>query len=183
MIKFPKEIVNRKLQYDNIQKIKLQMNYFSSKHCVNNVFLQSFSDPYFLSWMFSPNAVTYRPAKLRIRTLFRGASRGAATSKIERFVTIVNGFQPLTIITKRSILDAAAALDPPLLFTQSNVKWKAKNSELYNIHWKMFKIINSIFHSFILLLCFCFVFYFLFVFCFAVREWRGYIRKPFDTVD
>ena len=27
---------------------------------------------------------------------------------------IVNGFQPLTIITKRSILDAAAALDPPL---------------------------------------------------------------------
>ena len=33
---------------------------------------------------------------------------------MERFVIIVNGFQPLTIITKRSILDAAAALDPPL---------------------------------------------------------------------
>ena len=27
---------------------------------------------------------------------------------------IVNGFQPLTIIEKRSILDVAAALDPPL---------------------------------------------------------------------
>ena len=27
---------------------------------------------------------------------------------------IVNGFQPLTIITKHSILDIAAALDPPL---------------------------------------------------------------------
>ena len=27
---------------------------------------------------------------------------------------IVNGFQPLTIITKSSILDVAAALDPPL---------------------------------------------------------------------
>ena len=27
---------------------------------------------------------------------------------------IVNGFQPLTIITKRSILDVAAVLDPPL---------------------------------------------------------------------
>ena len=27
---------------------------------------------------------------------------------------IVNGIQPLTIITKRSILDVAAALDPPL---------------------------------------------------------------------
>ena len=34
---------------------------------------------------------------------------------MERFVIIVNGFQPLTIITKRSILDVAAALDPPLV--------------------------------------------------------------------
>ena len=38
----------------------------------------------------------------------------AATSKMECFVIIVNGFQPLTIITKHSILDVAAALDPPL---------------------------------------------------------------------
>ena len=43
----------------------------------------------------------------------RDGSRTAATSKMERFV-IVNGFQPLTIITKRSILDVAAVLDPPL---------------------------------------------------------------------
>ena len=47
--------------------------------------------------------------------LTRGGSRTAATSKMERFVIIVNGFQPLTIITKRSILDVAAVLDPPLL--------------------------------------------------------------------
>ena len=47
--------------------------------------------------------------------IFRGGSRAAATSKMERFVIIVNGFQPLTIITKRSILDVAAALDPPLI--------------------------------------------------------------------
>ena len=46
--------------------------------------------------------------------LISGRSRAAATSKMERFVIIVNGFQPLTIITKRSILDVAAALDPPL---------------------------------------------------------------------
>ena len=39
----------------------------------------------------------------------------AETSKMERFVIIVNGFQSLTIITKRSILDVAAALDPPLM--------------------------------------------------------------------
>ena len=44
----------------------------------------------------------------------RGGSRTAATSKMECFVIIVNGFQPLTIITKHSILDVAAVLDPPL---------------------------------------------------------------------
>ena len=35
----------------------------------------------------------------------RGGSRALATSKMERFVIIVNSFQLLTIITKRSILD------------------------------------------------------------------------------
>ena len=35
----------------------------------------------------------------------------AATSKMERFVIIVNGWKSLTIITKRSILDVAAGLD------------------------------------------------------------------------
>ena len=44
----------------------------------------------------------------------RGGSQAAATSKMERFVIIVNGWKPLTIITKRSILNVAAALDPPL---------------------------------------------------------------------
>ena len=48
--------------------------------------------------------------------MFRGGSKAAATSKMERFVIIVNGWKPLTIITKRSILDVAAALDPPLMF-------------------------------------------------------------------
>ena len=45
---------------------------------------------------------------------FRGGSKTAAKSKMERFVIIVNGFQPLTIITKHSILDVAAVLDRPL---------------------------------------------------------------------
>ena len=40
--------------------------------------------------------------------------RAAATFKIERFVILVNDCKPLTIITKCSILDVAAALDPPL---------------------------------------------------------------------
>ena len=47
--------------------------------------------------------------------MLRGGSRTTAASKMERFVIIVNGFQPLTIITKRSILDVAAALDLPLM--------------------------------------------------------------------
>ena len=48
-------------------------------------------------------------------TLFhRGGSRTAATSKMKHFVIMVNGFQPLTIITKISILEVAAVLDPPL---------------------------------------------------------------------
>ena len=53
-------------------------------------------------------------AALSLYRDLRGGSRNAATSKMERFVIIVNGFQPLTIITKRSILDVAAVLDPPL---------------------------------------------------------------------
>ena len=60
-------------------------------------------------------------------TYFRGGSRTTATSKMERFVIIVNGFQPLTIITKRSILYVAAVLDPPL-YLDVNGKYKGRNS-------------------------------------------------------
>ena len=54
--------------------------------------------------------------------LLRGGSRAAATSKMERFVIIVNGWNPLTIITKRSILDVAAALDPALLLIDKSYR-------------------------------------------------------------
>ena len=49
-------------------------------------------------------------------TIFRGGSGAAATSKMEHFVIIVKGFQPVTIATKLSILDVAAILDTPLIF-------------------------------------------------------------------
>ena len=55
------------------------------------------------------------PDKLLIEKVPRGGSKAAATSKMECFVTIVNGWKPLTIITRHSILDVAAALDPPLV--------------------------------------------------------------------
>ena len=45
----------------------------------------------------------------------RGESRAAATSMMERFVIIINGWKQLTIITKCSISDVAAALDPSLM--------------------------------------------------------------------
>ena len=44
----------------------------------------------------------------------RGGSRTAETSKMELFVIIVNGWKPLTNITKCSILDVAAVQDPLL---------------------------------------------------------------------
>ena len=52
---------------------------------------------------------------LTMTIIIRGGSRTAATSKMECFVIIVNGWKPLTIITKHSILDVAAVLDPPLI--------------------------------------------------------------------
>ena len=51
--------------------------------------------------------------------MLRGGSRTAATSKRELFLIIVDCFQPLTIIIKRSILDVAAALDPPLMLVNN----------------------------------------------------------------
>ena len=44
----------------------------------------------------------------------RGGCRIDATSKMEHFKIIVNGWKALTVITKRFILDAAEALDTPL---------------------------------------------------------------------
>ena len=64
-----------------------------------------------LSWEFEKMSVKWFGI---VSSLSRGRSRTAATSKMKRFVIIVNGFQPLTIITKRPILDAAAVLDPPV---------------------------------------------------------------------
>ena len=59
-------------------------------------------------------------SELKMPETSKGGSRAPATSKMERFVIINNGFQPLTIITKCSIVHVAAALDPPLT-TADNV--------------------------------------------------------------
>ena len=63
--------------------------------------------------------VDYILKVLVISTTYRRGSRTAAISKMERFVIIVNGCKPLTIITKHSILDVAAALDALLIYVGS----------------------------------------------------------------
>ena len=52
-----------------------------------------------------------------------GRSRTAGTSRMELFVIIVNRWKPLTIITKSSILDVSAVLDPPLHCTP-HMTWR-----------------------------------------------------------
>ena len=53
--------------------------------------------------------------RFRCICLYRGGYWPAATSKVELLVIIVNGFQPLTLITKSSTLNVAVVLDPLLL--------------------------------------------------------------------
>ena len=68
-----------------------------------------------------------------IDTYYRGGSRTAATSKMERFVIKVNGWKPLTIMTKRSILDVVAVLDPPLYYNNP----KKSSTAIVNSHYRM----------------------------------------------
>ena len=64
----------------------------------------------------------------------RGGSNTAATFKVKLFVIIVNGFQPLTIITKSSTLDVTAVLDPPLVDKTRNfencMNWMTKSIQI-----------------------------------------------------
>ena len=69
----------------------------------------------------------------------------ADASKMKRFVIIVNGYHkvlhlgccPLTIITKRSILNVATVLDPPLKYhLHSSLDWIVC-PELINLVFKM----------------------------------------------
>ena len=62
---------------------------------------------------------------------FRGGSRAAITSF---------GSKPLTIITKHSILDVAAALDPPLALFDQIVRFVASNLRQQCEHASCFKL-------------------------------------------
>ena len=84
--------------------------------------------------------------KRRIYLYTRGGSGTTATSKTKHFVIIVNGWKPLTIITKSSILDVAAVLGPPLyILFQPNVMELNKNShQKYFVKELFFKVTVAI---------------------------------------
>ena len=89
----------------------------SAKWCIIHLFMAAL---FYLEMKVMFEIFKYIPfsRNVMLNLLFRGGFSAAATSKMERFVIIVNGWKPLTIITKRSILDVAAALDPPLLLVR-----------------------------------------------------------------
>ena len=58
-----------------------------------------------------PKTLLLHNGNLKPSIPIQSGSRTAASIKMEGFVIIVNGWKPLAIITKRSILDVAAVLD------------------------------------------------------------------------
>ena len=81
------------------------------------------------------------PAKMFF-CVFRGGSRTAGTSKMERFM----------IVTKRSILDVTTVLDPPLKFGKisKNIFWQSTSGWLFlkfiREFWEVFQNISFIEH-------------------------------------
>ena len=62
---------------------------------------------------------------------------------MERFVIIVKGWKPLTIIAKHSILDVAADVDPPLLSSSSLTICYVEQSPADDIILEQFLSLNS----------------------------------------
>ena len=65
--------------------------------------------------------------------VYTGGSRAAATTKTECFVIIVKSLKPLTIITKHSILDVAAALDPTVVCKLYETTWLEISRVVFNV--------------------------------------------------
>ena len=78
-------------------------------------------------------------------TLFRGISRALATSKMELFVTLFNGFHPLTNVTKNPVLHVMGVLNPSLLLyikilfqnidTYFITNWVGNRRSPWNVLW------------------------------------------------
>ena len=77
---------------------------------------------YFVVILFINTSIIFELLSKIIFSHPRGESRTDATSKMELFVIIVNGWKPLTIITKISTFDVAAVLGPPLEIHAGNAE-------------------------------------------------------------
>ena len=83
---------------------------------------------------------------------YRGGNRTATTYKMERFVIIVNDWKPLTVITKRSILDVTAVLDPPL-FCILRALLQTLPSKTFYVKYCLIYITSWLYSNWIHLVC------------------------------
>ena len=81
-----------------------------------------------------------------VSIFLRGGSRTSATSKMELFVIIVNGWKPLTIIPKSSTLDVAAVLDPHLVSDGKKCYFFGKN--FVHANWMIPQVIAKNYNNF-----------------------------------
>ena len=101
--------------------MSILQNWFTNNECpfsvVNTTFIlwRMICIDIFIQWFISSVGVITFVGWFVIKVITRDGSRTTATSKMEHFRIILNGFQPLIIITKSSILDVATVLDPPLI--------------------------------------------------------------------
>ena len=107
---------------------------------ISNKLGSSFVSPFVL--LHSQIAcLTYFYSKSPYKKVSENLNPNSATSKMELFVIIVKGFQPLTIVRNSFILDITAVLDPFLLYLiwiqnfisawSCNSKWSLHQMELH----------------------------------------------------
>ena len=101
-------MVEHKIFFCNMSLFLSRWNTF----CWHETLFYAKSTCFFCIRLFFRNKILFMQHHIFV-SISRGGSRAAATSKMECFVIIVNSWRPLTIITKHSILDVAAVLDPP----------------------------------------------------------------------
>ena len=90
--------------------IELRLHSSTSKHL--HPLKKKFSTNHFFNKCFTNDSEIFTKDWCNFRG--KDGSRTAAIPKMEHFVIIVNGWKPLTITTKCSILDVVVVLDPPL---------------------------------------------------------------------
>ena len=97
-----------------LNKLNIKGKKFQGK--TTTIYSEMKTTPVPRKYYLNLNWVAFIPSsEIGLKAVIRDGSKAAAKSKMERFVIIANGWKPLTIIKNRSILDVAAAVDPPLV--------------------------------------------------------------------